>query len=80
MLCKTSLVSPASVLMSLILSTLTEKETTKRHDKDSALVDKNAMAMVAWPNSMSPLIQSARSISKDVASYWSEVSLLIKAI
>ncbi|KAI9284620.1 acyl transferase/acyl hydrolase/lysophospholipase [Umbelopsis sp. AD052] len=56
--------------MSLILSTLTDKETTKRHSNDSA--DKNAMAMVAWPNTMSPLIQSARSISKDVASYWSE--------
>ncbi|CAO3684617.1 unnamed protein product [Umbelopsis vinacea] len=60
--------------MSLVLSMLTETDDSKQSDKPlgSSTVKKNQLAMVSLSGSIAPLIQSARTITKDVASYWSE--------
>jgi hypothetical protein len=63
--------------MSLVLSMLTETDDSKQNDKPlgSSAVKKNQLAIVSLSGSIAPLIQSARTITKDVASYWSEVVL-----
>jgi hypothetical protein len=58
---------------------LTETDDSKQSDKPlgSSTVKKNQLAIVSLSGSIAPLIQSARTITKDVASYWSEVGLLL---
>jgi hypothetical protein len=78
-----SLQSPCSfsLFMSLVVSTLTNaKDNTIPNSNDKLAVDKPQMALVSMAGSIAPLIQSARTITKDVASYWSEVALALALI
>jgi hypothetical protein len=61
--------------MSVVLSTIRENDEFNEIPEhgETMAVQKPGMTTTSLTNAMAPLVQSARTITKDVAGYWSEV-------